>query len=118
MSLDENISRLVDMGIETDIAKKALEETGNQLDAAINSIYSKNDPDPPNYNEAVQAKYNEENNFQHGNDSRNVELGSHMSAPIEIDDDLKIRFQNIRAMRGLPFNWMTVMTIMKVKWTT
>ncbi|KAF6007317.1 hypothetical protein HII13_004629 [Brettanomyces bruxellensis] len=102
MSLDENISRLVDMGIETDIAKKALEETGNQLDAAINSIYSKNDPDPPNYNEAVQAKYNEENNFQHGNDSRNVELGSHMSAPIEIDDDLKNTLSKYKSYERAP----------------
>lgn len=41
--MDENISRLVDMGIEMEIARKALEETGNQLDAAINSIYSKYD---------------------------------------------------------------------------
>ncbi len=102
MSMDENISRLVDMGIETDIAKKALEETGNQLDAAINSIYSKNDPDPPNYNEAVQAKYNEANNFQHGNDSRNVELGSHMSAPIEIDDDLKNTLSKYKSYERAP----------------
>lgn len=102
MSMDENISRLVDMGIEMEIARKALEETGNQLDAAINSIYSKYDPDPPNYNEAVQKSDNDKHAFQNNHDMQDTQLGSRMSAPIEIDDELKSTLSQYKSYKQVP----------------
>lgn len=85
MSVDENICRLVDMGIEPEIAKEALLRTNNQLEDAINVIYSTDEP-PPDYDRALIPLGGDENDNLPEPVTQCVE-----TVPIHLDDHLKTK---------------------------